>query len=206
VSPPSGVIQYFTLLDSLVPFNTGSTVKWLVSGNNAQTVITFNGVIVGINGVLDTGPLKKTTTFTLAINNGKQASVSLKVADSVTTLLWSGGKAWAQVRSEVKIVPAGQAQYAWVDTTKSIDSSILDQRIYFNYTGDSKIIQSTPSKYVAPGDVGKFVVNVAQTQFTWRGVLFTIMTLDDKNLVVLFDALQPNGTRVSTRYTYKISG
>jgi hypothetical protein len=205
VSPPSGVIQYFTLIDTLVPFNTGSTVKWLVNGTNNQTVVTFNGVIVSFNGVLDTGPLKQNTVFTLAINNGQQSSITLKVSDSITTLLWSNGKAWALVRSEVYIVPANQAQYTWVDTTKSIDSSILDQRIYFNYNGGSTIIQSTPSKYVSPGDAGKFVVNSSQTQFTWQGILFTITTLDDKNLVVLFDALQPNGTRVRTRYTYKIT-
>jgi hypothetical protein len=201
VSPPSGVIQTFVITDSLVPFNTGSTVKWLVNGTNNQTVVTFNGVIVGITGVLDTGPLKKTSVFTLAINNGKQASITLKVADSVTSILWGGGKFWKQTRSQVFIIPPGKTSYELVDTP--VAAQIADQRIFFNFDGSSKIIQATSSRYVSPGDVGKFVVNNAQTTITWQGILFTIYSIDVDDLVLSFDALQANGTRIHTYYTYR---
>jgi hypothetical protein len=108
--PPSGVIDYFVITDSLMPFYTGgSYMKWLVTGTNAQTVVKINGIKVNTNGILDVGPLKLTTTFTLTVNNGKQASVNVYVADSITTLLWNKGKRLKMIKKEFGVYPIGSA-------------------------------------------------------------------------------------------------
>jgi hypothetical protein len=199
---PSGEIQSFVITDSLVAFKTGSTAKWLVVGTNELTVVTFNGVKVPFYGILDTGPLKQTSTFTLAINNGKKASVTLKVVDSVTTLLWNGGSALKQTKAEAYILPAGQTDPIWVDTTNVfVTPRIADQRIYFELNGNSKILQSS-GMYVSPGDMGKFVVNSTQTGYTWRGTEFAIVSIDSRNLVVTFDLPQANGSKLPMRFTY----
>lgn len=200
VNPPTGEIQTFLLTDSLIAFNTGSTAKWLVTGTNLNSVITFNGVKVGNYGVLETGPLKQTSTFTLAINNGKQASVTLKVADSVTTLLWGKGRRLKQTKLEMYIVPAGKTDPVWVDTPMT--ARVADQRIYFSLNGSSKIIQSVSSSNVSYPDAGMFVVNATQTAFTWQGMVFIIGTLDNNQLVVTYDAAQANATTVRARNTY----
>lgn len=201
VSPPTGEIQTFLLTDSLVAFNTGTTAKWLVTGTNLNSVITFNGVKVGNYGVLDTGPLKQTSTFTLAVNNGKKASLILKVADSVTTILWGKGRRLKQTKLEMFIVPAGKTDPVWVDTPMT--ARVADRRIYFNLDGSSNIIQSVSSRNVPPyPDAGPFVVNASQTAFTWQSIVFNIDTLNNNKLVVTYDAHQANGTTVRTRNTY----
>lgn len=199
VSPPTGVIESFVLTDSLVPFYTGSTAKWLVSGTNTNTVITFNGVIVGNYGVLDTGPLKQNTVFTLAVNNGKKASVTLYVADSITTLLWNKGKRLRQTKLELYVVPAGKTDPVWVDTPMTV--RIADQRIYFNLDGTSKSIQSTANANVAQGDAGKFVITAMQTAFIWQGTTYILGTLNDTVLVTVYDTVI-GGNKVHARNTY----
>ncbi len=208
VDPPTGMIDNFTITDSLMPFYTpGATLKWLVTGTNAQTVVTINGVKVNYYGILDTGPLKQTTTFTLMVNNGKQASVFLRVADSITTLMWNKGKRLKQIKKERWVLPPSAAFYRYeVDTTTA--ANILDQRIYFKYTGGSTIEQKTSSVYVAPGDTGKFTVSHSGLDiiFSWRGTLYTIELLDENFLIVHFDDPQPNGTKLLTRITYQYEG
>lgn len=200
VSPPTGVIESFTLTDSLVAFNTGSTAKWLVTGTNLNSVITFNGVIVGNYGVLDTGPLKQTTVFTLAINNGKKVSVTLNVADSITTLLWNKGKRLRQTKYELYLVPAGQTDPVWIDTP--MIARIADQRIYFNLDGTSRIYQSTASTYVSPPDAGRFIVNPSLTAFTWLGSTYILGSLDSNVLITTYDVVLSNGRTVHARNTY----
>jgi hypothetical protein len=200
-APPSGEIENFIITDTLVPFNViGSTIKWLVIGTNSLTMVTLNGIKVAVNGVLDTGPLKQTTTYTLAVNNGRRASATLKVADSITTLLWNRGKRLKQTRAEVYIVPAGLLYAQWVDTT--ITPRTADQRILFNYDGTSRLIQVTSSQYPTPNEPGRFVVNVANLSFTWQGKTYIIGDLDNTKLVVTFDEIQPNGAKLHTRNTY----
>ena len=200
VNPPTGVIESFILTDTLVAFNTGSTAKWLVTGTNLNSVITFNGVIVGNYGVLDTGPLKQNSTFTLAVNNGKQASVSLKVADSITTLLWNKGKRLRQTKFELYLVRAGQTDPLWVDTPMT--ARVIDQRIYFSLDGTSRIYQSNANANVSPPDAGRFIVNVMQGTFTWLGNTYLIGSLDNNELKTSYDIVLSNGRTVRARNTY----
>ena len=200
VNPPTGVIESFTLTDTLVAFNTGSIAKWLVTGTNLNSVITFNGVIVGNYGVLDTGPLKQNTTFTLAVNNGKKALASLKVADSITTLLWNKGKRLRQTKFEISLVPQGQTDPVWVDTPMT--ARVIDQRIYFSLDGTSRIYQSNANANVSPPDAGRFIVNVMQGTFTWLGNTYLIGSLDNNELKINYDIALSNGKKVHARNTY----
>ena len=197
---PSGEIQTFVLKDTLVGFNNGSSIKWLVTGTNNLTVVTFNGVKVSLYGDLETGPLKQTTQFSLAVNSGKKASITLKVADSVTTLLWGGGKRLKQTKAEVYIIPAGETNPKWVDIP--LTAKVADQRILFNLNGSSQVIQLSSSQ-ISPYDSGTFTANAAQTAFTWHGIVYTIVSLNNYNLVVTYEAPQSNGKKLLTRNTYQ---
>ncbi len=187
VSPPTGDIQSFILTDSLIAFKTGTFAKWLVTNTGPNTLITFNGVIVGAYGVLDTGPLTQNTTFTLAVNNGKKATASVKVADSITTLLWNKGKRLKQIKYQFYLTPVGQTGPVWIDTPMT--AQVADQRIYFKLDHSSKIIQATASAYVSPPDAGRFMVNAAQTAFVWGGITYIIAALDSSGLDVTYDIL-----------------
>ncbi len=201
-SPPSGVITTFFTTDTFVAFNTGTVAKWLVEGTNNQTVVTINGVKVPFYGSWDTGPLRTTTVFTLAINNGVQSKVTVKVSDSISGSLWNGGKRLKITRSEASVVDTSSTGTGmkWVDTT--ISPQVADQRILFGFDGSSSIIQATPSMYVAPGNVGNYIVNTSQTGFTWRNIDFTIVTLDTKTLVVTYSEIQPDNSILLKRDTY----
>ena len=209
VTPPSGVIDTFYITDSLVPFNTvGSDMKWLVTGTNNQTVVTINGVKVAFYGVLNTGALRQTSTFTLAVNSGKQVSRTLHVADSITTNMWNNGKRLKIITREVYLWRQTDSMYKFRDTTSSIDAPKLDQRIYFSYFGTSKAYQKTANQFVALSDGGRFVVHVGTNDMTdpstfmWQGTLYTIMTLDSNFLVVVYYVIQPGGLKLKTRDTY----
>ncbi len=202
-SPPSGEIQSFTLSDTLVAFNTGSTAKWFVTSTNDLTIVTFNGVKVAFSGVLDTGPIKQASKFTLVVNSGKQASLTLKVADSLTSLLWNKGKRLKLKKIEWFVAPAGQADKKWVDTTSSLlTPRLADQRTYFYLDGSTKIIQVTPLLYPPPNEAGKFIANAAFPGYTWQNILFLIEVLNDNNLVSTYNATQPNGSWILVRNTY----
>ena len=198
---PTGVIETFVITDTLVPFNTGSTCKWLVNGTNNLTIVTFNGVKVAFYGVLDTGPLKQNSSFTLSVNNGTSSTVKIKVADSITTLLWNGGKRLKLKKIEAYIAPSGQTIPVWVDTTVSMSTRVADQRIYFGFDGNSRIIQTDP-QFVSLNDAGLVIVNMSQKAFTWQGVTYDIGTLDSRTLQVTFDSLQTNGSYLRLRHTY----
>jgi hypothetical protein len=201
-SPPSGVITTFTMADSLVAYNKGTLAKWLVEGTNNQTVVTFNGVKVPTYGSWDTGPLKKTTVFTLAINNGVKSSVTVQVSDSISAYLWNDGKRLKIIQSEAYVKDTAQngTGMKWVDT--AIAPQVADQRISFGFNGSSYISQATPSMYVAPGNTGKYIVNATQTGFIWRNIEYTIVSLDDKKLVVTYSETQPDSSILLKRDTY----
>jgi hypothetical protein len=195
-TPPSGVIDYFVLTDTLMPFYTGgSFLKWLVSGTNAQTVVTINGVKVNFNGILDAGPLKQATTFTLSVNNGKKAAVTLYVADSVTTLLWNKGKRLKMIKKEFGSYPIGSATIAYKDS--SMTDSEKDERIYFHYTNTSKILLASSNvQYDGP----KFAISRDNKYLSWRGRLYDINLLDATFLKLVMD--DPAGTKTKFQYTY----
>lgn len=201
-SPPSGVITSFIFSDSLVAYNKGTVAKWLVEGTNSQTVVTFNGVKVPFYGSWDTGPLKKNTVFTLAINNGVKTSVTIQVSDSISSYLWNDGKRLKIIKSEAYVVDTSKTGTGmkWVDTT--ITLQVADQRISFGFDGSSYIVQSTPSMYIAPGNTGKYIVNATQTGFIWRNIEYTIISLDDKKLVVTYSQTQPDSSVLLKKDTY----
>ncbi len=197
---PTGVIESFTMTDTFVAFGYGTIAKWLVTGTNNYTVVTINGVKIATYGAMDTGPLNKNTIFTLAVNNGAQSNVAIKVADSVTTLLWNGGKRLKLIKAEKYVIDTSNTYHWEADTT--IDKQTLDQRINFNFNGDSKITQSS-SAYVSLGDAGPVVINGAKNGFMWRGIQYTIVNLDNKYLQVIFNKLQPTGMYTLARYNYQ---
>lgn len=196
-SPPTGVIDYFVITDSLMPFYTsGSVLKWSVKGTNAQTVVKINGIIVLLNGILDTGPLKQTTTFTLLVNNGKQASVTCYVADSVTTLLWNKGKRLKMIKKQFGYYPIGSANITYVDS--SMTDSEKDERIYFHYSNTTKILLASNNvQYDGP----KFTVSRDYKNLSWRGRLYDINLLDINFLKLIAD--DPTGTKTKFQYTYQ---
>jgi hypothetical protein len=197
---PTGTIESFTLTDTLVAFGYGTIAKWLVTGTNNYTIVTFNGVKIASYGAMDTGPLNRDMIFTLALNNGTQAITSVRVADSIATLLWNGGKRLKLIKAEKYVIDTSNT-YRWeVDTT--IEKQVLDQRINFNFNGDSKITQSTAA-FVSPGDTGPVVVNGSKKGFLWRGIQYMIVTLDNKYLQVTYNQLQSNGSFILSRNNYQ---
>lgn len=196
---PTGEIQRFSVTDSMIAFGYGSTLKWLVNGTNSLTIVSINNVKVGLYGVLDTGPLKQSTQFTLSVNNGKTASLTIKVFDSLSTALWNEGRRLKQTRTELFIVPNGQTDARWVDTTLSSEDSV--RRIYFNFNGTSTIIRVSTSG--APFiDGGPFTTNIPASRFTWRGIIYTIERLDTLGLKIRFPEMQPSGVVITRRNTY----
>ncbi len=201
---PSGEIQYFTINDTLVPFETRSLVKWLVVGTNSATIVTYNGVKVLVKGDIDSEPIKKATTYTLEVNSGKKATVSIKAADSLATKMWNNGKRLKLKKKEMYIIPLLGliADARWVDTTKSVSPQVLDQRIYFHYTQTSRVIQLNPQLFLPAITLGNFIPNSEMKTFFWQGITFTIDYMDDSMMTLLYDELQTNGKKIQTRITY----
>lgn len=201
---PTGEIQYFTINDTLVPFETRTLVKWLVIGTNSATIVTYNGVKVLIKGDIDTEPIKKATTYSLEVNSGKKATVSIKAADSLATKMWNNGKRLKLKKKEMYIIPLlGLLTDAkWVDTTKSVTPQVLDQRTYFHFTQTSRVIQLNPQLFPAPPTPGNFIPNSDLKTFFWQGITFTVDYMDDSMMTILYDELQTNGKKILTRSTY----
>lgn len=196
---PTGDIQLFTITDTMVAFNYGSTIKWLINGTNNNTVVSINGVKVGIYGVLDTGPLKQNTKFTLSVNSGKEASITVKVFDSLSTALWNEGKRLKQTRAQMFLVPAGRTDAVWVDTAINAEKAI--RRIYFNFNGTTTLLRISSSGTMVI-DGGNFTTNIPASRFTWGGVSYTIESLTNLELIVRYVELQPNGTMITRRDYY----
>jgi hypothetical protein len=204
---PTGVIQTFTINDSLVAFNTGSVIKWLVNGTNNLTEVKLNGVKIATYGSMETGPVKLSATFTLEVNSGKKAILTLKTADSITSLLWSKGKSARLIKKEVFIdsvsVAGTSKPWGWIDTSKTITSVLRDQRIFFGLNNTVTLIQGTSSTNVSPGNGGKFITDPSGL-YIWQNILYTIESIDATNLVVTYFATQPIGPILLTRNTYLI--
>jgi hypothetical protein len=206
ISGPTGVIQTFTLNDSLVAFNTGTVVKWLVNGTNTATLVNLNGVKVANYGSMETGPVKLSAVFTLEVNSGKKAILTLKTADSITSLLWSKGKSARLVKREVYIYPNVDSsnKWGWRDTTKSIvPQTLLDQRIFFGLNNYITLIQGTSNTNVSPGNGGKFITDPAGS-YIWQNILYKIESIDAVSLIVTYFTTQPIGPILRARNTYLI--
>lgn len=208
VSPPpsstaSGIIDTFYLNDTLLPNGKGTTAKWNVTGTNSLTIVTFNGVKVAFSGVLDTGPLQVTTTFTLAVNSGKQVTRTVHVADTLTTDLWNTSRNLKLTKTEYYVSLSGFSGPQWRDTTLSV--SMSSQRMSFGLDGNIYIVQLSPIYTVANG--GKYVVTLPSSpssygSYDWKGTTYIIGYLDSKTLQVTYILKQPNGTANTTRDTY----
>lgn len=198
-TPPSGVIQSFTIDDTLVAYNASTTYKWLVTGTNNLTVVKLDGTKVASSGNFGTGPLQANTTYTLEVNNGKKATISVRVADTITSRLYNNGKRLKQIKNELNIRRPGDTAYSWVDTTMT--QTMTDSRTYFNLDNTSKIIL-VPLPFVY--DSGKFsvIMGVTIPAIVWQGTIYTIEFLDSKSLILRFDGVQPNRTKLLTRSTY----
>ena len=197
VGVPTGVIKEFTVNDTLVPYNKGTIAKWNVTETNDKTVVTFNGIKVGIYGVFETGPLQQVSTFTLAVNNGIKQSKTVSVADSVTTMLWNEGKRLKQTKAETYIDTGRGVE--WVKAT--LTDKVAGERTYFYINGDCKIIQISAA-YTGLPVIGKFQVNTTTKTFMWQSNLYTITLLDEQNLVVTFETKGFNNNKVLNRSTY----
>ena len=197
VAVPTGVIKTFTVNDTLVPYDKGTIVKWNVTETNDKTIVTFNGIKVGIYGVLETGPLQQVSTFTLAINNGMKQSKTVNVADSITTELWNEGKRLRQTKSETYIDTGKGVE--WVKAPLS--AKVAGERTYFYINGDCKTIQISVA-YTGLPVIGKFQVNTATKTLTWQSNLYTITLLDDQNLVVTFETKGFNNNKILNRSSY----
>lgn len=200
VNIPTGVIEYFLVDTNLVGFNRATFAKWLVSGGNTLTRVTLSGDLVGLYGPRSTGLLKKDTVFTLAINNGVQATQKITVADSITTMLWNDGKYAQRTKSQV------YSGTGYKDTAVTLSM----ERIFFNLNKNTTVINiGSPS----PPDGGPFTVTQGRQAngpsmpyipptLTWRNTTFTIISLDTQLLVVTYQAPDSTGTMRSWKDTY----
>lgn len=196
---PSGDIATFSARDSLIGFNNQTFIKWLVTNDNAYTTVMINNVKVALYGDMSTGQLKQSSAYTIMLNNNKTASLTVKVADSVTTLLWNKGKRLKQTKLEYYYQPPGDSMQRWVDTP--INKQIADQRTYFALNNRTSTIQLS-SMYVAPPDAYFTVTDVAKLNFIWNGVLYIITTLTSDDLVITY-GLNTSIGYIRARNTYK---
>jgi hypothetical protein len=195
---PTGTIKEFFLLDTIVPFNKGTTAKWSVAESNDKTIVSFNGVKVTLYGVLETGRLQQTTTFTLSVNSGAKQSKTVKVYDSITTYMWNEGKRWKQVNFESFEKLTGLPDSQWV---AHMTDTIANERTSYFLNGDSKIEQLKPA-FGTPGPSGKFVVYLDKNKFSWKGILYSIVILDKTDFKITYETTQLNGAKLRQRNTY----
>lgn len=197
VSAPSGTIKDFSLRDTLIAFDEGSVVSWNVTGTNSKTIVTINGSKVAVYGIFETGSLKQATNYVLEVNSGVKKTITAKVADSITSLMWHDGKRLKQIKAEVYVYVIGQGPQ-WVDIT---NDRIINERTSFFLNGDSKIEQLSPA-YEKPKASGKFVVNLNQLTFTWQGNIYTIVSITEQKFIITYYAKDGLGNNLQNRSTY----
>ena len=195
---PTGIIKEFILQDTIVPFNKGTIAKWSITESNNKTIVTFNDVKVTLYGVLETGRLKRATTFTLSVNSGAKQSKTVQVYDSITTYMWNEGRRWKQVNFETLEKTIALPDSQWV---AHMTDTIANERTSFFLNGDSKI-QQLKTDYGTPGPSGKFVVYLETNKFSWKGILYSIVILDKTDFKITHEIIQSNGAKLRHRNTY----
>jgi hypothetical protein len=156
--------------------------------------VQLEGVTVPLYNSVQTDALRQTTTFKLTINNGKSATVTVRVADSLTTGLWNDGRKWyvADALSyEPQVINGSQ-----VDWISHYTSELGSTRTMFYLDGTSKIVQNSPI-FPQPKPSGSFVTRYdsatvsspAVASFTWKGRIYVIDTLANDKLTVRFDSV-----------------
>lgn len=197
VTAPSGIIKEFFVRDTLIAFNDKSVVKWNITGTNSKTIVTINGIKVGVYGMFETAPLKQATNYVLEVNSGVKKTITAQVADSVTSLMWHDGKRLKQIKAEVYVYVMGEGP-KWVDIT---NDRIINERTSFFLNGDSKIEQLSPA-YEKPKASGKFVVNLGQLTFTWQGNIYTFVCINEQKFIITYYAKDSLGNNLQNRSTY----
>lgn len=194
VTPPATAakITSFTIADSIVPFNTGSTAMWSVNNTDNSTV-TLNGKPVGNSGSQATGNLKSNNNYTLELTNPSgavagQQTLTLRVADSLVTIMWNGGDTihgYYEVKQRIRNVSG--ADTAWYDeiigNTVVIKWVIhLDGSITFTNT-DPIANPNTPLTY---NSNYRALIQASPTTI-WNGnALFTFISLSRTGWVWTF--------------------
>lgn len=197
---PSGVIDYFRMQDTLIGFNRTSNMSWLVSGTNSLTKVSIGGVYVGNAGAISTGVMKKDTVFTLSVNNGMEAKLKLRVADSILTLLWNDGK--IAVREKTETLDTANI---WRDTVIATPVSGKDQ-IAFLLTGKTVVTNNTGSYdagrvLITPGD--NTVMPAIPTILIWRNTNYTLLSIDAQRFILTRRGPDIYGNVVDWRETYR---
>jgi hypothetical protein len=179
---PSGVIEYFTINDTLIGYNKSTDCKWLVTGTNSLTVVTLGGNKVTTTGPFPTGRLLRDSLFILAVNSGAQMQQMVRVADPVTTALYNDGKFAMKTKTEIADTNTAKK---WKDTVMLVGSK--EEKIYFKLNGTSTIFANS----TAPAsDGGPVVVTViSQTPppvFIWRMITYTIVSIDNQYMTLSY--------------------
>jgi hypothetical protein len=201
---PTGVIDSYSIDDTLIKYNSASFGRWQVSGFNSLTTVTWGGNKVGYSGGISTGLLKKDTLLKLSVNSGAERSQMVHVADIITSKLYNDGKFAQKIKTEVF------SQGVFTDTAMAGTTS--EEHVFFNLDGSTTIINIiTPS----PPNGGPFtIVDIGMPPtttpaspgtpnvFRWRNTDFTVVTLTTQQLVVKYQAYDTSGAWVDWRDTY----
>jgi hypothetical protein len=216
-SGPSGSIQEFSVQDTLVGHGMQTVIKWYVNGTNSLTEVRLNGEKVLFSGAMQSGPLTKNTVFTLSINNNKQSSQMIYVADSMATILWNEGRRWRTTDTRtmaLKVIKGSLGQDStievWENTFASFNGKYEHFRTSFDLYGNSKEEQIF-TNFPQPNPSGKYVVvqvNNAPTKGTghamfWKSNVYYIDTLSisGKQMVLYVDTAV-NGRQTFNRIRY----
>lgn len=199
---PSGVIDNFSIDDTLIGFNTSTFARWLVTGSNSLTTVTFGGNPVGVSGPYSTGRLKKDSLFVLLVNTGQKRSQMVHVADSITTKLNNGGMQMEKIKSEYYI----DSTKSWKDTL--IDPQTKGEKLLFKFNGYTTVVDSLNNS----SEVRFYVVD-SGTQpggsnpgsppvIRFRGVLYTIVNFTVQSIQVTYDYTNVNNVVMRWRDTF----
>ncbi len=211
---PTGIIKDFSIDDTLIGYRRSSLIRWNVIGTNIKTKVYLivspaavkpDSIQVPLYGTIHTGALLESKTYSLYVNSGRQVTRTLKVADSIATLLWNDGKRWrpVDVLSYELVIIQGVQQKAWVSYYTLKADQYQNERVNFYLDGNSKETQLS-GNYPQPKPSGKFysIPGLPLPSFSWKGRLYTIDTVDSKNLVVRFDSLQNGSINTTNRIKY----
>lgn len=193
---PSGTITSFTSKDTLVPYNTGTTLDWSTNGTSWNTYATMNGVSVAKTGTsVTTGLLKANTTFTLSLNTSPVQSkiVTVNVADSIISLFWVGGKSISQETDEAE---DGNTNNWSASNTPflSIYTFYLNKTVRIQITGVDDALATCTTDLVAG------TLKISQFSFA-----YTFVPIDTSHVYLYRDTKNNDGTIVHRRYKCKIS-
>lgn len=207
---PTGVIENFSIDDTLIGYNTSTFARWLVTGSNKLTAVTFAGYPVGISGPFSTGRLKRDSLFVLAVNNGQRRSQMVHVADSITTKLYNDGMQLEKTKTEW--YDTTTATKGWKDT--SIAPENRHERLLFNLNGYISITNDSTNLQYSGGrltvvDMGTQPSGPSNpgspTVVRFRNIEYTLINFTVQSILATYTLLNANGQPMLWRdtFTYK---